>query len=60
METRLMTIREAASRLAMQPGTLYGWHWKKRGIRFVHVGRALRVSEKELEAFIKRNTIHPA
>jgi len=56
---RLWTIREAASALGLQPGTLYTWAWKKKGLRFVHVGRALRVSEKEIEAFVRRNTTHP-
>lgn len=56
---RLLTIREAASRLAVREGTLYTWRWKKKGIKFVRVGRALRIGERELESFIRRNTICP-
>lgn len=59
MQTRLLTIREAASRLGLKVGTLYTWAWKKKGIRFVRVGRALRVSERELESFIRHNTTSP-
>jgi len=59
MTDRLLSITEAASVLGLKPKTLYQWSWKKRGIAFVKVGRSLRIREKDLVAFIERQTTQP-
>lgn len=52
---KLLNIKEASEILGIKPGTLYQWKWLKINLRFIKVGRTLRVSEKDLTEFIKRN-----
>jgi len=52
---KLLSLKEVAEVLAIKPGTLYQWKWLKINLRFIKVGRSLRVSEKDLTEFIKKN-----
>ena len=51
---RLVTVKDAATYLAVSVSTLYGWVYQRR-IPFVKVGRALRFEVTELENFIRKN-----
>jgi excisionase family DNA binding protein len=53
-ESGLLTVKEAASFLAVSTSTLYGWVHQRR-IPFVKVGRALRFELAELQKFIQSN-----
>jgi len=59
MTNRLLSIREAASLLGIKEKTLYQWKWRRRNLKFIKLGRALKVSKKDLEEFIKERTIYP-
>jgi len=59
MENKLMTIREAAQLLGIRERTLYQWSWLRRSLPFVKVGKSLRIREKDLVAFIEKNTRNP-
>jgi len=52
---RLLNIKEASKILGIKPKTLYQWKWQKINLRFVKAGRSLRVSDEDLDEFIKRN-----
>lgn len=51
---RLLNTKEVAKVLNISQRTLYQWAWKKRGLRFVKVGRCLRVDEEDLRDFIEK------
>jgi excisionase family DNA binding protein len=57
-ESRLITIKEAASYLAVSVSTLYGWVWQRR-IPFIKMGRALRFDRADLEQFVQANRVQP-
>jgi excisionase family DNA binding protein len=44
----LLTVREVAGFLRLRPVTVYQWIWKKR-IRYVKVGRTVRIPQSEVE-----------
>lgn len=52
MSDRLLTIPEAAERLALAPATLRKWLWQKR-IQCVRVGRAVRIREADIDAVVR-------
>lgn len=52
---RLLSLEEVGEVLGIKAGTLYQWKWLKINLRFIKVGRSLRVSEKDLTEFIKKN-----
>jgi len=51
----LLNIKEASKILGIKPKTLYQWKWQKINLCFIKVGRSLRVSNKDLDGFIKKN-----
>ncbi len=53
---RLLTINECAERLALAPITIRTWA-AARKIASVKIGRARRISERELEKLIERGTL---
>ena len=57
-ESRLITIKEAASYLAVSVSTLYGWVWQRR-IPYIKMGRALRFDRADLEQFVQANRVQP-
>jgi len=59
MQDRLLSIREAAQLLSIREKTLYQWRWQRRGLPFVKIGRCLKVREKDIAAFIERQTTQP-
>lgn len=59
-ETRkLLNVKEASEILGIKAGTLYQWKWRKQHLPFVKVGKALRISEKDLMNFIKKRKLRP-
>ena len=52
---RLLNIKEASKILGIKPKTLYQWKWQKINLCFIKVGGSLRVSNKDLDGFIKKN-----
>ncbi len=56
---KLLKLREAAEVLGVQPGTIYSYHSKKIGPRYIKVGNRVRYRESDLEAWIASQTITP-
>ena len=56
-EDRLLNVNEASEILGLKPRTLYQWSWLKKHLPFVKIGKLLRVSERDLTDFIKKNKI---
>jgi len=59
MEDRLLSIKEAALLLGVKEKTLYQWKWQQRLLRFVKIGKSLRIREKDLADFIRKHTAQP-
>jgi hypothetical protein len=51
----LLTTREAARHLALEPQTLEVWRGRGQGPAFVKIGALVRYEQREIEAFIERN-----
>lgn len=54
MSDRLLTVREAAARLACPVSTVYALSYERK-IAVVKLGRSLRIRESEIEKLIRRN-----
>lgn len=52
MAERLLTVPEAAERLALAPATLRKWLYLRR-LNCVRVGRAVRIRESDVDALIR-------
>jgi len=50
---------EAAQILGLKPITLRFWRMQKRGPVFSRLGRSIRYSEADLQAFIETNKVLP-
>jgi excisionase family DNA binding protein len=57
MGTKLLTIVEAADRLALRPGTIRKLIYQRR-LPSVKLGRSVRLREEDLEALIRLG-LHP-
>ncbi len=55
MADRLLTARQAAETLGLQPSTLYAWAYERRIPTVKLMGRALRFRESEIEKLVKRS-----
>ena len=58
-EDRLLNVKQASEILGIRPKTLYQWKWLKQHLPFVKVGKALRISERDLMNFIERRKRRP-
>jgi len=58
-ENKLLNVKQASEILGIKPKTLYQWKWMKQHLPFVKVGKALRISEKDLFDFIERKKRKP-
>jgi len=56
---KLLTVKEASDILGIKYKTLYQWSWMKKHLPFIKIGKALRVSEKDLEKFMENNRYMP-
>jgi predicted DNA-binding transcriptional regulator AlpA len=54
---QLVNERRAAEILGMQVKTLQEWRTSGKGCPFVKIGRAVRYSLADLDAFIAKNTV---
>ncbi len=52
---RLLTPSEVADRLAVAEHTLAIWRVDRRHLPFIKIGRMVRYSEDEVEAFIEKS-----
>ena len=52
----LLTPIQAAAILQVKPNTLAKWRVTGEGPAFIHVGRAVRYSAREIARFIERQT----
>jgi len=48
----LLTTREAAAYLKIQPATMEQFRWYGRGPRFVKIGRSVRYRQNDLDAYL--------
>lgn len=55
---RLLNVRQAADYLGLSPKTVYCWIETGR-IPYVALGRRRMLDMRELEKFIRRNTVTP-
>jgi excisionase family DNA binding protein len=51
---RLLTMRDVEARLQISPVTAWRLH-AERGLRVIRVGRAIRVRESDLEAWLEKH-----
>jgi len=52
---RLLTPSEVADRLTVAEHTLAVWRVDRRHLPFIKIGRIVRYSEDEVEAFVERS-----
>jgi len=52
MNNKLLSVKEVAEALSIAPKTVYMWRWKRRNLPFIKLGKALRISSKDLRKFI--------
>ena len=55
---KLLTLEQAAERLAISLATIRSWVWKRK-IEVVKIGRCVRIREEVLDDLIARNTVPP-
>jgi excisionase family DNA binding protein len=58
VNTRLLTLKETAARLAISLPTIRSWVWQRK-IEIVKIGRCVRVREQAILDLIARNTVAP-
>jgi excisionase family DNA binding protein len=51
----MLTVKEAAQRLGIQPSTIRAWIFRRENLDFVKVGRSVRIPERAIEEFIRKN-----
>jgi excisionase family DNA binding protein len=56
LSKQLLTVKEAAARLALTEATIRAWIGQRR-LPVVRCGRAIRVPSESIEEFICRNTV---
>jgi excisionase family DNA binding protein len=56
--TRLLTLKEAADRLAISLPTIRSWVWQRK-IEIVKIGRCVRIREQVISDLIATNTVCP-
>lgn len=49
----LLTTKQAAARLGLSPTTMEIWRWRGTGPRFRKLGKAVRYSVEDLDAFVE-------
>lgn len=58
VNTKLLTLKEAADRLAISLPTIRSWVWQRK-IEIVKIGRCVRVREQAILDLIATNTVAP-
>ena len=56
-QTRALTEQEVAARFGLSVATLRAWRWKRKGPRFVRLGRAVRYLPDDLNQFLAVNSV---
>jgi predicted DNA-binding transcriptional regulator AlpA len=56
-QTRALTEQEVAARFGLSVATLRAWRWKRKGPRFVRLGRAVRYLPDDLDQFLAVNSV---
>lgn len=57
-DTRLLTLKEAATLLTISLATIRAWVWQRK-IEVVRIGRCVRIREQVISELILTNTIPP-
>lgn len=57
MKEKLLNVKQAAEILGLTSKTLYQWKWKGLHLPFFKIGKSLRVSERDLYEFIRKNKV---
>ena len=57
-DVKLLTLKEAADRLAISLPTIRSWVWQRK-IEIVKIGRCVRVREQVISELISKSTIPP-
>lgn len=55
---RLLTLKEAATRLAISLATVRSWVWQRK-IEVVRIGRCVRIREQVISELIVESTVPP-
>lgn len=59
MPPKLLSRKEAASMLGLQPQTLAKWHSTKRyTLPYIRVGRLVKYKVEDIEAFVIQNSFN--
>ena len=54
---KLLNLKEVSKILRISIPTLYLWKSNKKILPFIKIGNSLRVSERDLTEFIKKNKV---
>ena len=55
--TELLTVKETAAFLKVAQITLAKWRAKRTGPNWTKTGRSVRYPRRDLEAYLKKNTV---
>lgn len=53
----LLSTKEASKYLKIDSNTLWTWRDQRKGPRFIRVGRLIKYSREDLDAYLKKNTV---
>ncbi len=56
-ERTVLRVREAADYLGLSSRTLEDWRWRRKGPKYVKLGRAIAYRLVDLEAWLDKQTI---
>jgi predicted DNA-binding transcriptional regulator AlpA len=59
MQERLLSVKQVAEILGLQPKTIYMWKWRRQNFHFIKLGKVLRIADKDLKKFIALRTFSP-
>lgn len=60
MSEQTLTTHQAAAYLGLSPNTLERWRWSGKGPSYRKLGRAVRYTREDLDAYLAKCATEPA